>query len=402
MNDRPGDNPYRPGAALAPPVLAGRARELNHYRSALRSAPGIPANVRLTGLRGVGKTVLLQQMESLPVQEGWLASRCQVEPRHNDDRHLAALVQDLARAARSKLSRLTRLQSAVQSVGTTAVGAMRVEWHDVALSLAWPQAPTRGSEVAQALFEAAAQAVRSGRRGYMLMLDEAQALRDGPEGSERHPLSMLVAAVNVLQEQGVPVGLTLSGLPNLASNLLKARTYAERMFRGDDIGGLTRGQAVEALVRPLEGSGVTVAPEMLDAVWDTIEGYPYFVQVWGAELWEAAHLAQMQHWTRALLDAVEPDIYRRLDLDFYDARVDALRPAEQDLLSAAAACPYPPWRTADLRAVVRKSGAHVNVLLGGLVEQGILFRTRRGEFLYAAPKFHAYLARRAAGRRDPA
>lgn len=241
MNDRPGDNPYRPGAALAPPVLAGRARELNHYRAALRSAPGIPANVRLTGLRGVGKTVLLQQMESLAVQEGWLASRCQVEPRHNDDRHLAALVQDLAREARSKLSRLTRLQSAVQSVGTTAVGAMRGGWHDVALSLAGPQAPTRGSEVAQALFEAAAQAVRSGRRGYMLMLDEAQVVRDGPEGGDRHPLSMLVAAVNVLQEQGVPVGLTLSGLPNLRSNLLKARTYAERMFRGDDIGGLTRG-----------------------------------------------------------------------------------------------------------------------------------------------------------------
>lgn len=105
----------------------------------------------------MGKTVLLQQMESLAVQEGWLATRHQVEPRHNEDASLATLVQDLGREARSKLSRLTRLPSAVKSVGTTAVGAVRLEWHGVALSLARPQAPNRGSDVARSLCETAAR-----------------------------------------------------------------------------------------------------------------------------------------------------------------------------------------------------------------------------------------------------
>ena len=103
------------------------------------------------------------------------------------------------------------------------------------------------------------------------------------------------------------------------------------------------------------------------------------MQVWGAELWEAAQLAQVPRWALALLEA--------------------LRPAEQDLLLAAAGCPSPPLRTEDLKASLDKNGAHVNVSMGRLVEEGMLFRARRGEFLYAAPKFHAYLARRAAGQR---
>jgi hypothetical protein len=125
-----------------------------------------------------------------------------------------------------------------------------------------------------------------------------------------------------------------------------------------------------------------------------VEGYPYFIQLWGSELWDAADLAGADRFTQALLDAARPDIYDRLDRDFYDPRVAILTPAEQDLLLASASCPYPPLRSADLNAASDKTPGNVNVLLGRLVEAGVLYRIRKGEYAYTAPKFRDFLQRR--------
>jgi hypothetical protein len=125
-----------------------------------------------------------------------------------------------------------------------------------------------------------------------------------------------------------------------------------------------------------------------------VEGYPYFLQLWGSELWDAADLAGVRRLTFKLLDATRQDIYARLDRDFYEPRMATLTPAEQDLLVASASCPYPPLRSADLGRASRKTPANVNVLLGRLVEAGALYRVRKGEYSYTAPKFHDYLVRR--------
>jgi hypothetical protein len=177
--------------------------------------------------------------------------------------------------------------------------------------------------------------------------------------------------------------------------LLKARTYTERMFRGEEISRLARSEAVEALVRPLDDTGVTAEDELIRRVVDKVEGYPFFIQLWGAELWEAAQLAGVDRFDVTVLDSVEPDIYRRLDIDFYDGRVESLTPAEQDLLMSTAGCPYPPLRTADIHSRVGKSESNVNVLMGRLTEQGVVFRIQKGQYEYTAPKFHDYLQRRA-------
>ena len=145
----------------------------------------------------------------------------------------------------------------------------------------------------------------------------------------------------------------------------------------------------------LTAQGGTSGVCPIGRVVDEVEGYPFFIQLWGAELWEAARLAGVDRFDVTVLDSVEPDIYRRLDIDFYDGRVESLTPAEQDLLMSTAGCPYPPLRTADIHSRVGKSESNVNVLKGRLTEQGVVFRIQKGQYEYTAPKFHDYLRRRA-------
>jgi hypothetical protein len=205
---------------------------------------------------------------------------------------------------------------------------------------------------------------------------------------------MLVAAVNTLQNGGLPVGIVLCGLPTLQANLLNARTYTERMFRGEEIGSLDHETAIEALVRPLAGTGVRIEPACAREIVEEVSGYPYFVQLWGAELYDAAIEAGERIIDLPLLKAVRPEIYARLDRDFFEGRVAWLTPAEQDVLVASGECPYPPLRTSDLVRRTRKTPGNLNVLMGRLTEKGVLYREAKGVYQYTAPGFYEFLARR--------
>jgi len=387
-------NPYRPGAAISPLFLAGRSQELRHFESTLRGSPHLPANVRLTGLRGVGKTVLLKEFERVAIDKmGWAAARTQLEPRHNTEQDLRALIVDLCEQTRLRISRAARLRQKVKGAATAARGLMRFSYEEFEISLAgMPGANER--PMFQAIFETAQAADQAGMAGFLLMLDEAQVIRDDKDRTGEHPLSLLIAAINGLQEQEVPVGLILCGLPTLRANLLRARTYSERMFRGEDIGRLGHDEATEAFVRPLDDTPTHATEGLVERVIAEVEGYPFFIQLWGAELWEAARDAQVDELSELLLDQVEPDIFRRLDGDFHEGRVESLTPAEQDLLMATADCSYPPLRTSDIHGRSGKSEGNVNVLMGRLADQGVVYRVQKGQYEYTAPKFHDYLRRR--------
>jgi hypothetical protein len=280
--------------------------------------------------------------------------------------------------------------------------AESVQWNltvdEVSLTLD-PTAGKPSRDIVESLHRATIEALDQGRRGFVVMLDEAQVLNDDRRAREpgkpgQFPLSTLIAAVNALQASGAPVVLVLCGLPTLQSNLLRARTYTERMFRGLVVDRLSAALAAEAFTRPLEGTGVSATPELVARVIDTVEGYPYFLQLWGAELWDATVPGGGALITTSVLDAIAERITMRLDRDFFDGRFQVLRPSEQDLLLAAASCPYPPLRVADLRRRTDKRANYVNVLIGRLVDAGILYFTAKGTYLYTAPLFHDYLQRR--------
>lgn len=391
MTADPRRNPYRPGVGTRPLYLAGRSLSLRRFGAVLDAAPELPANVRLTGLRGVGKTVLLAEFEEVAEQHDWASAGLELQPAHNRDDSLVDALLRTLKAARENLSRIERLRSAVGNAARNA-GTLGISWGD--FTLTYEAGQERHEGFTHALFQTVETAIGQGYRGLVLLLDEAQVLRDENRATGQHPLSLLISSLATLQKAQVPVGLVLCGLPTLTGNLLRARSYTERMFRGEEIGSLEPNEAHDAFVRPLEGTSITAAGGLVDAAVEEVDGYPYFVQLWGAELWDAARAAGTENFTIELLDAARPEIYRRLDLDFYEPRVSTLTPAEQDVLLATAECPYPPLVVADLNGSVSKTPANINVLLGRLVESGVLYRIRKGEYEYTAPRFRDYLLRR--------
>ncbi len=400
MGARPEKNPYRPGAATPPLYLAGREPQLTRFPKLLRAAPEIPANVCLTGLRGVGKSVLLKEFETLALAEGWAVARHQVEPRHNTEEAVSRFLAQSTEAAKARMSRVRRVRAGITNAVEVGRRLLSVQYDDITFTVGGSSAVEL--DVSRNLYEAVEAALDTGHEGFALLLDEAQVIRDDTVRGGEHPLSMLIAAVNALQEAGLPLALVMCGLPTLRVNLQRARTYSERMFRRENIGELigNPGPARDAFVEPLVGTGVIAEEALISRVLDEVEGYPFFIQLWGAELWEAAHDAQTNVFTPQILDTIEGDIYARLDEEFYAGRIEALTPSEQDLLLSTAGCPYPPLRTADLRKFSIKSVSNVNVLMGRLADQGVLYRLQKGVYEYTAPKFHQYLGRRADRLRD--
>lgn len=165
------------------------------------------------------------------------------------------------------------------------------------------------------------------------------------------------------------------------------------MFRGEKISSLEKAEAKAAFIEPLHDTGVVAESELIEEVVKEVEGYPYFIQLWGAELWDAAVIAETSRLSKNLLKTIRQDIYRRLDLDFYEPRVETLTPAEQDILLATVNCAYPPLIVSDLKEASDKTPKNINVLLGRLNEAGVIYRLRKGQYEYTAPKFREYLER---------
>lgn len=394
MTERPEKNPYRPGVGVQPLYLAGRDGPLRRFAAMLRAAPEQPASMRVTGLRGVGKTVLLDVFAERAADAGWEPAFLELQPGHNTDEAVGAALGGLLDRTRQRLSRLERLRSAAGKVLHAA--SLSVGWDEISLTVAFGS--EREEDLARDLYETLELAVTRGRPGLVLLLDEAQLIRDERIRHGEHPLSLLIAPIVAMQRQELPIGLVVCGLPTLTTNLQKARSYSERLFRGEDVDSLEPEEAYAAFMRPLEQTSRQADPAVAEIVIEEVEGYPYFLQLWGSELWDAADLAGVDRITPKLLEATRPDIYRRLDHDFYSPRVATLTPAEQDLLLASANCPYPPLRSPDLTRASNRTQGNVNVLLGRLVEAGALYRIRKGEYAYTAPKFRDYLLRHQAAQ----
>lgn len=392
MSDMPGKNPYRPGVGVRPLYLGGRDAPVRRFSAMLRAAPEQPASMRVTGLRGVGKTVLLEVFAEHALEADWEPAFLELQPSHNTDKQIRATLGSLLERTRARLSRLARLRFAAGKALRSA--SLAFTWEDISLSLAFGS--EREEELAQEIFATVELALSKGRTGVVLLLDEAALIRDERDRHGEHPLSLLIAPVVALQRRELPLGLVVCGLPTLAANLQKARSYSERLFRGELIDSLEPEEALAAFVRPLEQTQRVADHVVAETVVEEVEGYPYFLQLWGSELWDAADLAGVDRFTHDLFEATRPEIYARLDRDFYEPRVATLTPAEQDLLTASAACSYPPLRSADLTRASARSAGNVNVLLGRLVEAGALYRVRKGEYAYTAPKFRDYLQRRGA------
>jgi hypothetical protein len=398
-------NPYRPGVGKPPPYLADRDAQLKRFARYLDDFPENRRNVRLTGLRGVGKTVLIKEYRKAARERGWVVIRRDLTPRLSEEADFAtAITSDLEKAIAelSVIAKLGRLlnsaREAVQAVvdlgeGVTVSVGARKRARPAILE----------DRVRDALFKVGQLAAKAGR-GVALLYDEAHVLYDRPK-AHQYPLSALLGAFVEVQDhddQDLPAMLVVSGLPPLVANLQAARSHSERMFKVEELGNLrlerksaTRSPAAAALTKPVERSQISFAPNVAERVAADVSGYPYFIQWYGEALWDAADEAGVGVIDEELYDDTRQAIQDGLDAEFFEGRYDEAKRAEQLTLRVAGSLGGEGFRVGDL--VEQFAGLKPNAVqqsLNRLLQSNLTYRVRHGEYAYTAPLFGDFLRRK--------
>jgi hypothetical protein len=389
---RPGDdrnrNPFRPTPSDPPLVLAGRASELKWLIDQLEDVPEIPLVIRMTGVRGIGKTVLLKQFISDSKELGWASCWLSIGGRYNYEGELASALGAAANQARESLSALMGLRRRVADAATAVAGQVMIGYGDWTGSLAG--AREEAIDLGKALADLAETAVEAGRRGCVLAIDEAQLLQDNP-ANDQFPLELLLSTVTDLQLAGCPLVLILSGLRSLNRNIGATRSQSERNFHALELKALDEDASRKAFLGPLQRTTISATPQAVEAVMDAVHGYPHFIQVYGAVLFSAPRKARLRSMGVRLLRATQPDIEDRITRDIYRFRMAQLKPEERDLLIIAARSGLPPFAIADLVSAGVQEDA-CRPVVERLQDLGMLDDPAdRGEFDFTVPGFHKYL-----------
>jgi hypothetical protein len=381
---------------LEPTYLADRAPQLARFQRYLAGFPGLPRNVRVTGLRGVGKTVLLHQYRRLAEEAGWIAISRECN-QHMQEESLfgQALVEDCRRAIEQSSRALAFRQKSQEAArhALELLGSFTISIAGVTVAVQ-PRAqralgPMLEEQLFTALELACKSAVASGRPGVVLSWDEAHLLRDAAS-SRQYPLGTFLAAAARAQMEGLPLMLIFCGLPTLIDNLARAKSYTERMFQAEELGPLLPPEDLLAFIKPLEQSGRQFDAEMARAVIRETGAYPFHIQFVGALLWDAVEWPQKITTTR--FEQHRATILEALDLAVFESRLARTSGAERVLLRAIAAS----GESAQLRDVLkltRLSNQSAQQMIARLQDKGLIYKPERGRLAFTVPLFGDYLMR---------
>lgn len=395
-------NPFRPGVGTPPPYLADRERQLLHFARFLDAFPARRQNVRLTGLRGVGKTVLLKEYRNIARERGWVVIRRDLSKRLNDEADFAIAISDDLKAAAAELSSTAKvadlLKRAVAAIDEVKFGPVKVSRGQGS-----PQ-PVLEDRVRDALLRVGELAKEAGR-GAVFLYDEAHVLADH-EKQQQFPLSALIGAFVEVQDDDegeFPVMLVMSGLPPLVRNLQDARSHSERLFRAEELSNLslTRSAddalspAEQALVKPAEDVGVTIEPGTAHRVVNRVDGYPYFIQKFGEALWDAADDAGETEIGELLLERTEVAIQDSLDSEFFEGRYGDATAGDQRTLRIAASLGDERFEISRLIEEItsRKPNA-TQQSVNRLLQRNLIYRFEQGVYAYTAPLFGEFVRRK--------
>lgn len=397
-------NPFRPGAGHTPPFLAGRGGEKIQF-GRLLDQEVVAQNVVLTGLRGVGKTVLMDvEYRPLAQKRGWIWVGTDFsEHAFIDERTLCRrLLTDLS-VFTSTLSLRTLREAVGFRKGRTAE---ETALDFTLLDRYFEAQPGLVVDKLKATLEFVWKAVHPlGLKGILFAYDEAQVVRDRKD-KDQYPLALLLETFQSIQRKHMRYLLLLTGLPTLFPKLVESRTYAERMFTVQEVGRLSEDECREAILTPLEGTGISFAPHAVSTIIERSGGYPYFIQFLCREVFEQLAALRVTE-TPPLPHAVPIDpIIRKLDGDFFSGRWNKVPDRQRDLLFciaslescdeeftiseivesssriAAAGKVSRPFRTND-----------VSQMLPRLIEAGLIYKNRHGKYSFAVPLFGDYIRR---------
>jgi len=383
----PVSNPFAPGAGTPPPELAGRDLVLETARIALaRVRQRRPArSLMLLGLRGVGKTVLLNHIEQLATDLQYHT----VVLEAPEDRRLADM---LVPPLRSLLVRMSRVERAKQ-VARRGLGALRafagafsVKIGDIEFGVeATPGTADSGvlefdlPELLASVGEAAGMADTA----VALFIDEVQYL-------SAEELGALIVALHRCQQKNLPLIVFGAGLPQVAGLVGEVKSYAERLFEYPEMGRLDAEAAVNAIRAPLERAGVIITPDALRVVLEQTEGYPYFLQEWGAKSWNAAPASPI---TESDVLRATDDALEQLDQGFFRVRLDRLTPRERNYVRAMAELGPGPYRSGEIAHVLGLKVTAAGPLRAGVIRKGMIYSQQHGETAFTVPMFDAFLRR---------
>jgi hypothetical protein len=382
-------NPYAPGAGTPPPELAGRAEVQEAAAIALgRLRIGRPSkSIILVGLRGVGKTVLLDQIRLDAEDAGATA----VSIEAPEGRSLPSL---LVPALRASLLALSRKESA-KHVAAQALGALanfaqawNVTVSGVTLNLDFTSEPGIADNGdldldLQQLLELVGRAAAAGDTCIALFVDELQYVKEAE-------LAALITALHRSAQRMLPVVLVGAGLPQTRGQLGLAKSYAERLFDFEEIDSLNVGDACRALAKPAREEGVEFDPAALNQIVEQTQGYPYFLQVWGKHVWNVADDSPI-----TISDVERGGARAQHDLDsgFFQVRFDRLTPAELQYVRAMAELGSGPHRSSDVASALGRAITSLSPVRQSLIDKGMIWSPGHGEIAFTVPLFDQFMKR---------
>ncbi len=382
-------NPYAPGAGTQPPELAGRDEIRESARIALeRTKIGRPTkSMIMVGLRGVGKTVLLDLIREKAEASGIYALRIEAP----ENRSLPSILAPRLRTALLKLSHKQAAKELAQRAlrGLAGfVGALKVKYQDIEVGLDFEPEPGLADngdlEIdLQELFEVVGAAAKADATCVALFVDELQYVKEDQ-------LAALITALHRTSQRRLPVVMLGAGLPQVRGRMGKAKSYAERLFEFPEIGPLSSEDAKLAIAKPARDEGVEIEPLALDGIVSQTRCYPYFLQEWGKHVWDVAERSPI---TVSSVEVATRQAIAGLDQSFFMVRFDRLTPTEKRYLRAMAQLGAGPHRSGDIANQLNRQVSSLAPTRNQLIHKGMIWSPSHGDTAFTVPMFDEFMLR---------
>lgn len=382
-------NPFSPGAGSPPPELVGRDPILDQSRILLGrvKAGRSEKSMLLTGLRGVGKTVLLNEIERIAFAEGYKT----VSFEAHENKPLGPLIAAHLRPLLFELDRIAGAGDKAKRglrVLRSFLGGLKVTYNDITIGLDID--PEEGSADSgdleidlPNLFMAVGEAAAERGATIAVLIDEVQYFK-------QKELGALIMAMHKIQQRQLPVVLIGAGLPILPGLAGDSKSYAERLFGFPDVGALSEADAVKALQDPAVAEGIRFEPAALDSIFSLTKGYPYFLQEWGYQCWNQAQSTPI---TLDVVNHATPTVVSRLDENFFRVRFDRLTPSEKNFLRTMAELGSGAQRTGDIADKLGLKVTSLGPVRAKLISKGMIFSPAHGDLAFTVPLFDEFMIR---------
>jgi hypothetical protein len=385
----PMQNPFSPGAGSPPPELAGRAPLLDQARLTLgRVKAGRPErSFLLVGLRGVGKTVLLNKVRELADDLGYRAVLIEA----HEGKPLAALLLPALRQLVISLDRMAQISQKAKRglrVLRSFFNGVKLKYQDVEIGIdVDPEVGTADSGNLEAdlaeVFIAVGEAAADRKSAVALIIDEMQYLSETE-------LSALIMAMHQISQRQLPVVLVGAGLPQLIALAGRSKSYAERLFQFPEVGALQPADAAKAVQEPVQEQHVEFTEDALQEIIRQTKGYPYFLQEWAYQAWNLATRSPIE--IGVVHEATRESI-RRLDANFFRVRFDRLTPREKDYLRALADMGDATQRSGDIAERLQVKVQSIAPVRNGLIKKGMIYSPAHGDTAFTVPLFSDFMKR---------